>query len=47
MKGQDRRCEVIKIGDRLRIVDVRTNRTIDNRGYMDLEEVRREYPGAI
>ena len=41
------KCEVMKIGDRLRIIECSNNRSIDRVGYTDLAAIRKRYPGAV
>lgn len=38
--------DIIRFGVRLRIVDQRTDRSLDSKGYFDTQEIRRAYPEA-
>ena len=40
-------CDVIKFGNRLRIICKHNDRSFSKKGYRDLNEIRREYPGAV
>ena len=37
-------CDIIRFGCRLRIVSQKKDRSIDNRGYIDLEAIMKAYP---
>ena len=39
--------DIIRFGCRLRVVGRRNNRSLDSKGYMDLQEIRRKYPRAM
>jgi len=41
-----RTCDVIRFGCRLRIVNQQNDRSIDKRGYRDLNEIMDAYPDA-
>jgi hypothetical protein len=43
-QGED--YDVIRFGRRLRIVSQRTDRSLDAKGYFDLEAIEKEYPEA-
>jgi len=40
-------CDIIRFGCRLRIVNQKNDRSIDNRGYIDTNEIVKAYPNAI
>jgi len=42
--GRKIKCDVIKIGGYLRVINKKTNRSIDRKGYAELKEVREAYP---
>lgn len=46
-RGKTVPCEVIKFGSKLRIVCTRNDRSINNKGYQDLNSIRREFPGSV
>ena len=47
MTWNNRDYDIIRFGSRLRVVDRKTDRSLDCRGYMDLDGVRRQYPSAF
>lgn len=46
MTWSGKEYDIIRFGCRLRIVGRRDNRSLNCRGYMDINEIRREYPQA-
>ena len=47
VNGGTQRCEVIRIGSTLRIINIKTNRSISSKGYEDMSEIRKDYPGTV
>lgn len=46
MQYLGRTYDIIRFGVRLRIVDQRTDRSLDAKGYFDANEIREAYPDA-
>jgi hypothetical protein len=47
VNGESRKCTVIRLGSKLRIIDSKTDRSITCRGYDDLAAIRKDYPGSV